>query len=131
MQGVKSQALAFLRAKGRAEEVRAARMRTGGKAAAAKADQAASSLSPAKEGSWRFSRISGPIDLTAGPEVQANGAFTGGNFSCVYFIGGDNLAGMRLIQLLALAEATDFQINWLSISMNHLDERHSLNECMG
>lgn len=54
VQGVKSQALAFLRAKGRAEQVRAARMRTGARAAGGKADQRASSLSPVKEGLWWF-----------------------------------------------------------------------------
>lgn len=42
----------------------------------------------------------------------------------------DALENMHLNELHKKTEKTDFRINWSKISADHLDERHSPNECM-
>lgn len=41
------------------------------------------------------------------------------------------LQSMQLKDLLKKTEGTNFQINWLNISMGALEDRHPPNECMG
>lgn len=45
------------------------------------------------------------------------------------YIESDALENMHLKELLKKTEKSDFRINWLNISLDALQDRHSPNEC--
>lgn len=47
-----------------------------------------------------------------------------------HFTDGAALENMRLKELFKKTEGTKFHINWLDISMDALQDRHSIKECM-